>query len=298
MILETTLQIQSVIYNNNIRALKKAIIGVSNGIKNCKEMGVIITGKLYYGDASPNAILSNDDVIEFNSMLPDSFSFIYKEFGFNTGTAKGHNLMAKDAECKYIMIMNPDIILAPNCLFELFSLVEDPQIGMVEARQTPLEHAKEYNIKTGETEWASTACALFPKKIFDEVDGFDADTFFMYCDDLDFSWRIRKKGYKIIYNPRAIVYHSKKLSLNGGWMPTQAEIYYSAEAAILLAYKWSNFERVKKIIKQYETIGIEFEKKAVMEFKKRQKENKLPTPIDCEHKTARFINDDYCKTRF
>ena len=71
---------------------------------------------------------------------------------------------------------------------------------------------------------------------------------FLYCDDLDFSWRVRLAGYKIIYMPSAIVYHAKNLSLSGTWQPTSAEIYYSAEAAMLLAYKWSNPERAEKAL--------------------------------------------------
>ena len=84
------------------------------------------------------------------------------------------------------------------------------EVGMVEARQTPLEHAKEYNTKTGgETEWASTACTVFKTEVYNKINGFDAETFFLYCDDLDFSWRVRLAGYKIIYMPSAIVYHAK-----------------------------------------------------------------------------------------
>src|SRR5699024_7578011 len=150
-------------------------------------------------------------------------------------------------------------------------------------RQTPLEHAKEYDKTTGETEWASTACTIFRTNVYKEINGFDDDTFFLYCDDLDFSWRVRLAGYKIIYVPNAIVFHSKKLSVQGNWEPTSAEIYYSAEAAMLLAYKWSNVERAENLCEMYLNRGGEYEKKAALEYMKRKKEGRLPLVVDREH---------------
>lgn len=61
---------------------------------------------------------------------------------------------------------DPDVILEPQCLTRMLMVLKDPKVGLAEARQTPLEHAKEYVIKTGETEWASTACTVFKTKIF------------------------------------------------------------------------------------------------------------------------------------
>lgn len=118
--------------------------------------------------------------------------------------------MAENTDADIMMIMNPDVILEPTCLCKLMEPLKLKEVGMVEARQTPLEHAKEYNTKTGETEWASTACTVFKTEVYNKINGFDAETFFLYCDDLDFSWRVRLAGYKIIYMPTAIVYHAKK----------------------------------------------------------------------------------------
>ena len=120
----------------------------------------------------------------------------------------------------------------------------------------------------------------------------------MYCDDLDFSWRLRLAGYKIIYNPRAVVFHAKTLSSAGSWKPTSAEIYYSAEAAILMAHKYSNPVRVEKLLNQFDTSGGTDEKKAASEFRKRKKEGTLPMPIDPEHKIAKFLGDYYSEMRF
>lgn len=292
------LQIQSVIYGNEINSLLKAMKALKQAVRVYNQKKDQLRVELIYGDSSPQPIIKAEMVSEIKKTLNPEIKFRYQYFGFNAGTAKGHNLMAQNTEADYIMIMNPDVIVEPNCICKLLDELQCDEVGMAEARQTPLEHAKEYNKENGETEWASTACTIFKKSVYEEVGGFDENTFFLYCDDLDFSWMIRLAGYKIIYVPSAIAYHAKKLSIDGGWKPTSAEVYYSAEAAMLLAYKWSNEKRAEKLCKTYLTVGGEFEKKAANEYLKRKQENKLPKQVDETHKIAVFLEDDYCEMRF
>lgn len=292
-----TLQIQSVIYKNGIEALLCAIEGVDMSVAVCNKRGVAVEADLCYGDASPEPVLKAEEIDKIKKTYKN-VNFKYNFFGFNSGTARGHNILGQNCKAKYMMIMNPDVILEGSCIWELLVPFKNAGIGMVEARQTPLELAKLYDMRTFETEWVSTACTIFKTDIFHKLEGFDYKTFFMYCDDLDFSWRLRLEGYKIIYNPNAVIYHSKKLTNSGEWKPTSAEIYYSAEAAILMAYKWSNFERVEKLLNQFDTVGGTDEKKAADEFRKRRDAGKLPRPLDEAQKVAKFIGDNYSLMRF
>ena len=292
-----SLQIQSVIYKNSVSSLLKAIEGLNNAIRYCRKNGLNVNAKLCYGDASPSPALTEHNINEIQNNY-SNLSFNYSFFGFNSGTAQGHNRLGEKCDTEYMMIMNPDVILESSCIYELLSAFQDEEVGMAEARQTPLELSKIYNTDTLETEWASTACTIFKTRIFKELNGFDYLTFFMYCDDLDFSWRLRLAGYKIIYNPRAVVFHAKTLSSAGSWKPTAAEIYYSAEAAILMAHKYSNPARVEKLLRQFDTIGGTDEQKAANEFRKRKREGNLPAPIDPDHKVAKFIGDYYSEMRF
>ena len=293
------LQVQSVIYMNEKDALLKAIMALKQSINICRNEYEKLQVRLVYGDASPVRVLCKEDIIYIKNLLGDIIEFEYLVFGFNSGTAKGHNIMGNQYESDYMMIMNPDIIVEPQCILRLLNtLLTNEKIGMTEARQTPLEHPKEYNIETGETEWASTACTIFKTDIFNELLGFDADTFFLYCDDLDFSWRLRLLGYSIVYVPSAIAYHAKFLSADGKWQPTNAEVYYSAEAAMLLAYKWSNLERAERLFKLYMTSSNESERKAAEMYDDRKRKKQLPAPIDREQKIAKFLENDYSETRF
>lgn len=295
--MKSTLQIQSVIYKNSKKSLLRAIEGINNALKVCKDKGIELKTYLCYGDASPEQIFSENDVEAIKNQF-ENITFVYDYFGFNSGTAKGHNRLGENCTTDFMMIMNPDIIMDSNCIVELMKPFCDERVGLTEARQTPLELAKIYNEDTLETEWASTACCIFRTSIFHKLQGFDYKTFFMYCDDLDFSWRLRLEGYKIIYNPNAIIYHAKNLSNSGGWKPTPAEIYYSAEAAILMAHKYSNPDRVEKLLAQFDSIGGEEEKKAANEFRRRREANELPKPIDEKHEVAKFLGDNYSVMRY
>lgn len=291
-----TTVVQSIIYCNEFTSLQKAAFALDNAAKNYERHNPEASLKLVWGDASPTPVLSESDVNSIKKSM-DFLDFDYIYFGKNTGSAHGHNLLAKDANCDYLTIMNPDVIVPPNFFEAMFTSFNTVGVAMVEARQTPIEHQKEYDVNTFETEWATTACAMIRSDIYRELNGFDHDSFFLYCDDLDFSWRLRLAGHKIVYRPDVPVFHSKKLTLEGGWMPTNAEIYYSAYASMMMAYKWSNDERLEHLLKVLPTYG-EVQKKAVNEFKQKMKDGSMPSRLDPEHRISKFIGDYYSENRF
>ena len=199
------LQIQSVIYGNKKEALLKAISALKQTVQVYHKKVGELKVSLVYGDASPNRIFSEEDVRRINENLNNEMEFQYRIFGFNSGTAKGHNLMGENCTADFMMIMNPDVILEPQCLTRMLMVLKDPKVGLAEAMTDTVGTCQEYDIKTGETEVGIRRHVhVFKTKIFKEIKGFDADTFFMYCDEFGFSWRIRLAGYKIIYVPSAI----------------------------------------------------------------------------------------------
>jgi N-acetylglucosaminyl-diphospho-decaprenol L-rhamnosyltransferase len=56
-------------------------------------------------------------------------------------------------------------------------------------------------------DWLSGACLLIRPSAFREVNGFD-EAFFMYFEDVDLAWRLRKRGWLAIYVPTAHILHS------------------------------------------------------------------------------------------
>lgn len=64
-----------------------------------------------------------------------------------------------------------------------------------------------------EVSLASGACLLMPKRVFDEVGGFDAERTPIMHSDADLSFRIREHGYSLVYTPYAALRHIGHLSL-------------------------------------------------------------------------------------
>ena len=152
--------------------------------------------------------------------------------------------------------------------------ISDPTVGFVEAKQLPIEHPKQYSGTTGFTSWATTAFAMTPRDLFLELDGFDAQTFFMYCDDVDYSWRVREAGKQVVFQPAAVVFHDKYLDNDGRWMPTSAEVRFSSDEA------------------------SPEEKAAAAEFRRRERHGTLVEPRDPQHKIGTFAKGRYAEHRY
>ena len=253
---------------------------------------LIASAELCYGDCSESPIFEANAIAEFAARTAPHLSIVYKPYRENLGSARGHNRLLAESNGEAVLIQNPDVIPAPDAYVELMAPYAQPGVGMVEARQLPIEHPKDYS-STGETSWSTTACALIPRAVMDALCGFDADSFFLYCDDVDFSWRVRLAGFKVLFQPSAAVFHDKSLTPAGRWKPSKAEVYYSAEASLLLAHKWSRPERVTHLLKAFTNSAEPSLVKAANEFRRREQNKLLPDPIDKEHKVGEFTKDNF-----
>ena len=61
------------------------------------------------------------------------------------------------------------------------------------------------------TEWFTGCCCLFKTKIFKDIGKLD-ERFFAYYEDVDFSLRLKKYGYKIGFTSKTQIYHHESFS--------------------------------------------------------------------------------------
>ncbi len=61
--------------------------------------------------------------------------------------------------------------------------------------------------KTHISGWASGGSGAFRKSIWDKLGGFDSLYYPFYWEDIDLSYRAWKRGYKILWEPKAAVHH-------------------------------------------------------------------------------------------
>ncbi len=129
----------------------------------------------------------------------------------NIGFGAAHNkLMAEAFEhpaTRAYLCVNPDAVLHPDCLAELWAEAQlNPRAALIEALQHPDEHAKPYDPATHATPWASGCALLITRLAYEALGGFD-ERFFLYCEDVDLSWRARAAGLHVGVAPRALVHH-------------------------------------------------------------------------------------------
>ena len=155
----------------------------------------------------------------------------------NLGYCGGNNVGIREAKGKFIVILNPDTIVEPNCISELISAYDKFGDGLYQPKILSLN---EENIiqstgnmlhvfgfgfardkgnkvveKIEEIEkigYASGTCLFTSREVIDKVGLLD-EFLFLYHDDLDLGWRAAQIGINSYYVPKSKVFHVESYSL-------------------------------------------------------------------------------------
>ena len=293
------LQVQSVLYNTAFVDLARSVESLVRAAEiSMSETGSVRGVTLAIGDSSPLRCLEAAEIAALQLVCEPYVFLTYSWFAANLGSARGHNTLAEGTEADFIFLTNPDIVVSPRTLDYLLEPFHKTAVGMTEAKQLPIEHPKTYDSVTGETSWASGACSVIPAAVFRELQGYDAESFFMYCDDVDLAWRVRQLGLRVVHQPAATAFHDKRVDNDLTMPPSQAEKYYSAEAALILAHKWSRSDLVANILAEFDSHGEDYHRAAAAAFRERRITGKLPTPVDSGHQVGQFVAGHYAEHRF
>jgi GT2 family glycosyltransferase len=149
----------------------------------------------------------------------------------NLGFAGGNNYAASKAGAEYLVLLNADAFPNAQWLEKIHQAVKKYSGCFFVSKQimaenperldgtgdvyhfTGLVWRRSYNQlvsiqqdKEGEVFSACGATAVYPTRLFMQVNGFDED-FFSYVEDIDLSFRLRLLGCRCIYLPDAVVDH-------------------------------------------------------------------------------------------
>jgi GT2 family glycosyltransferase len=302
MIESPSLWVQTVLYCPTEEQINSLVQGIRAAARFARDRRAFRSIKLALGDSSQRRTIDEDLEHELATTLPGHGidGFRYEFFEENRGSARGQNTLfeLRDADTDFVFVMNPDVYLCPDVFCEIMVPFDTPNVGIVEARQLPLEHPKAFDSADGTTSWASGACMMVRSAVLQEVGGFDGDSFFLYCDDVDFSWRTRLAGFKIVHRPSARVFHDKRLEADGRISVSNAERYYAAEAALLMAWKYSRQDLVDTWSEELMASSAPDHVKAVEVFLERARNQDLPTPIDPDGIVAEFSGHYYGQHRY
>lgn len=152
--------------------------------------------------------------------------------GGNLGFAAGNNVALRDATADVVVLLNPDVILAPDALSALVeAMTADPTIGVVGCKLwypggELIQHAGGHvthpqalprHDGIGErdegqyeaprdVEYVIGAAAALRRSLLDRIGLLD-EGFFLYFEDVDLCARARRAGYRVVYLPQATAVH-------------------------------------------------------------------------------------------
>jgi N-acetylglucosaminyl-diphospho-decaprenol L-rhamnosyltransferase len=175
----------------------------------------------------------------------------YRHAGKNLGFGAGHNVLMREAfagGAGLYVCVNPDAVLHPACVSELARLAGRERAGLVEALQFPDEHPKPYDRVTYATPWCSGCVLGITRQLHAAIGGFD-EAFFMYCEDVDLSWRARAAGFTTAVAPRALVHHFTGDRAPGGRVAAQM-----LRSGAHLAAKYGDREFLDRCSREHEAL--------------------------------------------
>ncbi|HMN24279.1 MAG TPA: glycosyltransferase [Ignavibacteriaceae bacterium] len=183
----------------------------------------------------------------------------------NLGFGKANNIGLKQANGKYILLLNPDTLVAEDTFEKMIKFFEsnseaglagckilnpDGSLQLACRRSFPgpwtsftkvtglsnlFPNSKifaRYNLtyldenKTYEVDAISGSFMMMRKEVYEKVGGFD-EQFFMYGEDLDLCYRIQKSGFKVYYVHSTQIIHYKGESTKRSSLD-ETKVFYNA----------------------------------------------------------------------
>lgn len=153
----------------------------------------------------------------------------------NLGFLKNCNNAIMQAKGEYICLLNNDTQVQPQWLDWMLDLFKNEKnVGIVGSKmlyaQNKLQEAgtliykdlyfqgrldaptKSMYSYVKEVDYVPGCCVLTPKKLFDEIGGFDEIYAPAYNEDPDYCYQLKKRGYKVLYQPKSIILHYEGVS--------------------------------------------------------------------------------------
>ena len=246
------MQLSVIIVNYNVKYfLEQCLCSVEKACKNIAAEIIVVDNN------------STDGSMDFLPQRFPAVNFIWN--GVNVGFAKANNQALAMAQGEYILFLNPDTIVPEDCFENCIRFCQSHQqagalgVRMIDGSGKFLKESKrafpspltslyklsgltklfprsktfgKYHLghlsdsENHEVDVLAGAYMMMPAKVLSDIGSFD-ETFFMYGEDVDLSYRVQKAGYKNYYFAESTIIHFKGESTKKGSL-NYVRLFYSA----------------------------------------------------------------------
>lgn len=241
----------------------------------------------------------NIDIIVVDNDSEDGSAQVINNFpqvdfiqtGKNLGYTGGNNIginraLAKAAD--YIFILNPDATIQKDTIENLVKVAQNSEAGIFGPRilfgdrktiwyaggiidlnnvlgiHRGLDEKDKKQYETIEETGFVSGAAMFVKTgVFKQIGLFD-ERYFLYLEDMELCFRARKAGIRIMYVPKAVVYHENAKSTGLG---SPLQDYYITRNRLLFAFKYLSWQKRLVLLKHiFLTMNFSTRRQALVDF--------------------------------
>ena len=199
---------------------------------------------------------STEPITDLKNQFPQ---LVIKENIENIGFAGGNNIGTRAATGNYLLFINPDTKIVDGGIQKaLTALKRDPTIGTLgpQLRGTDdsieISCGKRLSLKNKLfppkanpqhscfVDWVTGAFLLVPKTVLEKIGGWD-ESIFLYYEDVEICYRIKKAGYRVFYLNQFCAYHYKGKAVTSGDRKTlrrRGEVFFLQKHFSLLKLPW------------------------------------------------------------
>ena len=169
----------------------------------------------------------------------------------NTGFSRANNAAIRKSRGEYLIFLNPDTVIHQNSLTDLMAAASRPEVGA--AGPLMIDEKGKYQVSFGgrrtffreflqkallnpywgraaarrktpkHVVWVSGACLCVRREVLDTAGYFD-EKFFLYFEDIDLCYRIKKFDWEVVLTPDVRIFHAGGAST--GAQPLMSRYHY------------------------------------------------------------------------
>lgn len=222
-----------------------------------------------------------------------------KNLGFSGGMNLGISF-ALNRQADYVILLNNDTYVDPNFALNLVNAAKGAQIVCPKIYFAPgcefyksrykkndlgkviwyaggqidwqniigihfgVDEVDKDQFKKREITFATGCCMLINTEVFNKIGVLD-EKYFLYLEDMDFSYRAKKAGFKILFDPKAFIWHKNAASAGGSGSRLQE--YYITRNRLLFAFRYAKPRTKLALLKHIVTKSKNpIKRKALIDF--------------------------------